>query len=411
MVTTTISDIAWVTPRAKNPPGQPDISYAPDYDKFTARTARRLEEGNLPTTLPEGFPAQLTGDLVWEGSTVGDKYDWTYVLSDAQLAELDHATEHFKSLGVPIGHLTQENFPLPTLHDELRRLSGELHNGHGFFVIRGLKVEEHSREENIIIYAGISAHIAPVRGRQDHEFDGKPADVILTHIKDLSWSKSNGMIDTTDKQVFHTDTGDIVSLFALETSASGGASKLASTWRVYNEIAATRPDLIHTLTQPWPYEMFGDKDGKKYTERPLIFHFPATETSPERISLQYARRYFVGFGALPRSSEIPPITEAQAEALDTLHFLGDRFCVNTDFQKGDLQYVNNLAVFHARDGFEDTPAQRRHLVRLWLRDPELAWPTPEILGPRWAELYGGVTPEASVFPLEPFIRSAGRQRK
>lgn len=69
--------------------------------------------------------------------------------------------------------------------------------------------------------------------------------------------------------------------------------------------------------------------------------------------LQYGRRYFVGFGALPRSSSIPPISEAQAEALDTLHFLGEKFCVSTDFQKGDIQYVNNLALFHARDGFKD----------------------------------------------------------
>lgn len=101
-----------------------------------------------------------------------------------------------------------------------------------------------------------------------------------------------------------------------------------------------------------------DKSDKPYTKRPLLFHFPANGSEPERIALQYARRYFVGFGALPRNPAIPAITEAQAEALDTLHFLGDRFCVNTDFQKGDIQYINNLAIFHARDGFTDTPEQR-----------------------------------------------------
>jgi len=145
------------------------------------------------------------------------------------------------------------------LHSELRRLSDELHSGHGFFVIRGVKVEEHSREENITIYLGLSAHIAAQRGRQDHKYDGKPADVVLAHIKDLSQSDTGKVIGspayTTDKQVFHTDSGDIVSLFALETAKEGGASKLASTWKVYNEIAKTRPDLIHTLSQPWDYEV------------------------------------------------------------------------------------------------------------------------------------------------------------
>ncbi|KAI1500746.1 Clavaminate synthase-like protein [Biscogniauxia marginata] len=406
------STVTLVTPAAPKPPGQPDISYDPDYNKWQARAARRVAAGNLPKNLPEGFPSQLTGDLVWEGQTIADEYDWTYVLSADQLSEIDRALDHFKGLNLPLGALAPEIFPLPNLHAELRRLSAELHNGHGFFVIRGLKVDEHSREDNVIIYAGISAHIAPIRGRQDHKFNGEKADVVLAHIKDFSWTQQNGIIGspayTTDKQVFHTDSGDIVSLFALETSAAGGASKLASTWRVYNEIAATRPDLIHTLSQSWDMEIF-EKGGKPYSERPLLFHFPATETTPERVALQYARRYFVGFGALPRSPNIPPITEAQAEALDTLHFLGDRFCVNTNFQKGDMQYVNNLAVFHARDGFTDTPEKRRHLLRLWLRDPEYAWKTPEVLNWRWAEIYEGLTPESQVLPLEPFVRSASNK--
>lgn len=56
---------------------------------------------------------------------------------------------------------------------------------------------------------------------------------------------------------------------------------------------------------------------------------------------------------------------------------------------------------------------RRHLIRLWLRDPEFAWETPEALQQRWAGVYEGVTPEKSVFPLEPRIRTAsgGQERK
>ena len=52
--------------------------------------------------------------------------------------------------------------------------------------------------------------------------------------------------------------------------------------------------------------------------------------------------------------------------------------------------------------------RRRHLVRLWLRDPENAWKTPGALQERWDRVYEGVTAEASVFPLEPFIRSASK---
>lgn len=74
--------------------------------------------------------------------------------------------------------------------------------------------------------------------------------------------------------------------------------------------------------------------------------------------IQYARRNFTGFHALPRSKEIPPITEAQAEALDAVHFLAERFAIGLDFRKGDVQYINNMSIFHARDAFTDTPEQQ-----------------------------------------------------
>ena len=44
------------------------------------------------------------------------------------------------------------------------------------------------------------------------------------------------------------------------------------------------------------------------------------------------------------------------------------------------------------------------MLRLWLRDPKLAWETPEPLKERWDNLYKDVTEEEQVFPLEPMIR-------
>lgn len=84
------------TPTAAPPPGQPDIQYAPDYAKYEARGARRVQAEKLPTSVPEGFPDQLHGDMVWEGETLAETYDWTYVLNEGQLAEIDEAVKHFK---------------------------------------------------------------------------------------------------------------------------------------------------------------------------------------------------------------------------------------------------------------------------------------------------------------------------
>jgi Taurine catabolism dioxygenase TauD, TfdA family len=156
---------------------------------------------------------------------------------------------------VSLGHINQTTFPLPNLHGRLREQSRNIHFGRGFFVLRGIPVDKYSREENIIVYTGVSSHVADLRGRQEKRNAADGQTVVLAHIKDLTPSYSRksigGPAATNDKQVFHTDSGDIVSLFCLESAAVGGESQLASIWNVYNILAKTRPDLIQTLTSDW----------------------------------------------------------------------------------------------------------------------------------------------------------------
>lgn len=117
-------------------------------------------------------------------------------------------------------------------------------------------MDQYTPWENMVIYVGLSSHIGTIRGRQDHQYDGLPADVMIAHITDMRRSskdeKSFALAAYSDGEViFHTDVGDIVSLFALGEPASGGESLLASGWRIYNELAATRPDLVKILAEDW----------------------------------------------------------------------------------------------------------------------------------------------------------------
>ncbi|PPQ82715.1 hypothetical protein CVT26_001034, partial [Gymnopilus dilepis] len=301
-------------------------------------------------------------------------------------------------LNKPFGHISPDTFPLPTLGPVLKDLSRELHTGRGFFVLKTIPVDSYSREDNILIYAGVSSYVGNKRGVQDID------DSVLAHIKDLTETHPLKTIGapayTTDKQVFHTDIGDIISLFVLETAAEGGVSRISSSWKVYNELAETRPDLIKTLSEPWPLDNFGRNP--PYTTRPLLYF------EDEKIIIQYARRIFTGFLGLPRSEGIPPITEAQAEALDTIHYLAEKYALGLSFEKGDIQYINNLSIFHGRDGYVDKPDKKRHLLRLWLRNEELAWKLPHQLEPTWKKLYYSATPDSERFPPEPEIRNASK---
>lgn len=82
------------------------------------------------------------------------------------------------------------------------------------------------------------------------------------------------------------------------------------------------------------------------------------------------------------------MTEVQAEALDMVQFTAVEHQLTMRLQRGDIQLINNLAVFHARSHFRDTPEHKRHVMRLWLRNEELAWKTPEGLERTWHEKYG-----------------------
>ncbi len=80
----------------RGPPGKPDIDYAPDIDKYLARTRRRLATERLERVLPEDFPQRLESDLVWDGSDIADRYNWVYELTQSDIDEIEAALKHFK---------------------------------------------------------------------------------------------------------------------------------------------------------------------------------------------------------------------------------------------------------------------------------------------------------------------------
>lgn len=92
---------------------QPDISYAPDLDKYKARTRRRLNSETLPKSLPAGCPKKLNSKLVWEGRDLEDAFEWVLQLTSSDLEEVESALRHFKSM------LPLERYNLYSLSEQL----------------------------------------------------------------------------------------------------------------------------------------------------------------------------------------------------------------------------------------------------------------------------------------------------
>ena len=75
---------------------------------------------------------------------------------------------------------------------------------------------------------------------------------------------------------------------------------------------------------------------------------------------------------------VPRLTPEQAEAIALYRSMVDEFAADIEFKVGDIQFLDNHVMLHSRRAFEDWPEphRRRHLLRLWLRDPA-GRPIPE----------------------------------
>ena len=71
------------------------------------------------------------------------------------------------------------------------------------------------------------------------------------------------------------------------------------------------------------------------------------------------------------------LSKEQKQALDKVQEIAKRVSIELDHQEGDIQFVNNLALLHARKSFKDSTENSRHLLRMGIRDLEHGWTLPK----------------------------------
>ena len=74
------------------------------------------------------------------------------------------------------------------------------------------------------------------------------------------------------------------------------------------------------------------------------------------------------FRSVARLDEVGPLPPDLAQALDRYDAIGasERFRLDMQLERGDVQLLSNHTVVHARTDYEDAPDRKRHLLRLWL---------------------------------------------
>ena len=340
-------------------------------------------------------PEVLDSPAAWRGREMVAQDVWEYRLTEAEVAEVDAAVA---AIDRPLIEVDREAFPLPTLGPKLAGLRRELLDGRGFFLLRGLPVRRMSREEAVAAFWGIGAHFGSARTQNAKGH-------LMGHVKDMGLHSSDPNVrvyQTRERQLFHTDSVDIVALMCLQPARSGGLSSIVSSVAVHNEMAQSRPDLAAELYEPF----FVDRRGEVPEGMKPWFTLPVFNLFDGELTTIYTRRYIE---SARRFAEVPALTPKQVEALDLFDSLcnSDEFRLDMAFEAGDMQFLCNHVILHDRTAFEDwpEPERRRHLLRLWLCPPE-GRRLPEAFAARYGSIRAGdrggivVKDAVPVVPLE-----------
>lgn len=326
------------------------------------------------------LPPEQTGPAAWYGPDVASRDDWLMTLEPGDVAEVERATRALAGRDADIAAITAADFPLPTLGPKLKaRVRGEVLDGRGFLMLRGLPVGRWSIREAATAFFGLGSHLGSARSQ-----NGKGH--VLGHVKDLGLDVHDPNVriyQTSERQTYHTDSCDIVGLLCLKTAKSGGLSALVSSTTIFNEMRRRRPDLLELLFQP----VATDRRGEVPAGQKPWFEIPVFNWYEGRLTAIYQRQYI---DSAQRFPEAPRLTPQQVEALDLFDALANDPALNIfiGFQPGDVQLVHNHTLLHDRTGFENwpEPERHRHLLRLWLA-ADGARPLP----PVFAQRYGSVT--------------------
>ena len=316
---------------------------------------------------------RLDGPFAWTGRHFEASDHWWFELTAAEIDDLDRAIETAQAAGCSARDVRREHFPLPILGAKLAAIADELENGCGVARVFGLPIERYDEPTIELLWMGIGRHLGALRSQDAH-------GQIIRPIVDEGASRGEryGRIDDNGKPFlssrarvastgalrWHTDRVDVVALLCVRPAMRGGVSRLASSVEVRNTIAARRPDLHDVLCEDVYRSRLGEETGGERMAYPL----PVFGVRDGRFTSHYSRTYVE---AAQLNPDVPKMSDAQWEALDTLADVCRELHAAHDFEPGEMQILNNHVVFHARDAYEDAEDldRKRLLYRLWICPP------------------------------------------
>lgn len=316
----------------------------------------------------------------WNAELLQEHPDWCYTLTDLEISELEHAASahsynNYESLSI-------DKFVLPTLSRVIKdKFLEQLETGIGCLLLRGLEPLRYKPIQLENILYGLGLHFGTPLFQS---MEGEKLHAVYSQNISRDDARARGT-NTSFALGFHNDPCDVAGLLCVRNAKEGGASQIVSSVAIHNKMLTDYPELLHQLYQP--YYCLAHRVNKTATQS--YYHRPIFAIEKGCFMCNILRRYI---DLASQSSQCPSMTPLQIKALDTFEELlsSDEYCHTFMLKPGDILFVNNYLVLHAREKFEDTAEKqnKRLLQRLWLSVSN-SRPLPESYRPMYREIEAG----------------------
>ncbi|MEH6527077.1 MAG: TauD/TfdA family dioxygenase [Sneathiella sp.] len=296
----------------------------------------------------------------WRGPDLRGKPDsWTVTLTPSDIAELEQAIEQVTASGQDMSDVSRDSFVLPELSAKIRSWKTQIAVGLGFILVKGLPVEEWGLEKSTLAYWGLGHHLG-------HPGAQNPDNELLGHVIDYSEERTNPLVRryrTSGNIDFHCDAADVVGLLCINAARDGGQSRITSSIAIFNALFDQSPELIPRLFEPFAV----DRRGEENPGQKGYFQRPACCFADHQLRTFYHSEYMRSAARFMDGGTLDTATEQVLDFYDTAAASKD-FHLDMYLEPGDMQFISNHSIIHARTEYQDFEEvdRKRHLLRLWL---------------------------------------------
>src|SRR5262245_27131571 len=229
---------------------------------------------------------------------------YSFTLTEAHFAAFDAAIAVNRRAGRSVEDLTARDFSLPSIAADVESWREEVLRGRGFVVLSTLPGGRYTEDDLGMLFFGLGTHFG--RAVSQSSMGDR-----LGHVVDVGGKDRRERAYRSSRELtMHTDRADVVGMLCILKAAEGGLSGYASAHTIYNEILASRPELLEPLFAGFPYH----RRGEESPGEPAItaYRVPVLAESEGALSTVWLRAYIeMAAKELER-----PLTEHELAALD-----------------------------------------------------------------------------------------------